>query len=68
MPKDAFDTDVLIVGAGPVGLFLANECVVRPDGYIAFSELNGEGIAAIESARRLLELQTNADKLRVAHG
>jgi 2-polyprenyl-6-methoxyphenol hydroxylase-like FAD-dependent oxidoreductase len=29
MPATALDTDVLIAGAGPVGLFLANECARR---------------------------------------
>src|SRR5690242_6446280 len=29
MPDSAVDTDVLIAGAGPVGLFLANECARR---------------------------------------
>lgn len=29
MPTPALDADVLIIGAGPVGLFLANECARR---------------------------------------
>jgi 2-polyprenyl-6-methoxyphenol hydroxylase-like FAD-dependent oxidoreductase len=29
MPSDGVDVDILIVGAGPVGLFLANECARR---------------------------------------
>ena len=29
MPDTAVDTDILIVGAGPVGLFLANDCARR---------------------------------------
>ena len=29
MADKTIDTDILIVGAGPVGLFLANECARR---------------------------------------
>ena len=29
MPEVAVDTDVVVIGAGPVGLFLANECARR---------------------------------------
>jgi 2-polyprenyl-6-methoxyphenol hydroxylase-like FAD-dependent oxidoreductase len=29
MPLTPFDTDILVVGAGPVGLFVANECARR---------------------------------------
>ena len=33
--------------------------LVRPDGYIAYSAHNREGIAALTSVRSLLERQTN---------
>ena len=33
--------------------------LVRPDGYIAYSAHNHDGIAALESVRSLLERQTN---------
>lgn len=32
--------------------------LVRPDGYVAYSSHNGDGIAALESVRSILELQT----------
>jgi ribulose 1,5-bisphosphate synthetase/thiazole synthase len=34
------DTDVLVVGAGPTGLMLANQlarCGVRPDGHVGLA-------------------------------
>jgi 2-polyprenyl-6-methoxyphenol hydroxylase-like FAD-dependent oxidoreductase len=37
--------------------------LVRPDGYIAYSAHNGDGIAALGSVRSLLERQMNADQL-----
>jgi hypothetical protein len=41
--------------------------LVRPDGYIAYSSPNGDGIAALESVRSLLQRQTHsADLVRVA--
>jgi 2-polyprenyl-6-methoxyphenol hydroxylase-like FAD-dependent oxidoreductase len=33
--------------------------LVRPDGYIAYSAKNGDGIAALKSVRSVLERQTN---------
>ncbi len=38
MKNSANDTDVLIVGAGPVGLFLANECARRGLGWRLIEE------------------------------
>jgi hypothetical protein len=62
------DTDVLIVGAGPVGLFLANAelrvtrrpgmTLVRPDGYIAFASDDGNSTTALEALRSVLQRQT----------
>ena len=34
--------------------------LVRPDGYVAYSAHNGDGIAAFESVRSILELQTHS--------
>lgn len=36
--------------------------LVRPDGYVAYAEHSGDGIAALESVRSLLERQTNSGK------
>ncbi len=40
--------------------------LVRPDGYIAYSAHNCDGIAALESVRSLLERQTNLGKADLA--
>lgn len=36
--------------------------LIRPDGYMAYSGHNGDGIAALESVRSLLERQTRPDR------
>jgi hypothetical protein len=36
-----------------------NITLVRPDGYVAYAAHNGDGLAALESVRSILELQTN---------
>ena len=36
--------------------------LVRPDGYIAYSAPDHDGIAAVDSVRSLLERQTNQEK------
>src|SRR6266571_3626543 len=42
MRNAAIDTDVLIVGAGPVGLFLANECARRGLRWRLFETRSGQ--------------------------
>jgi hypothetical protein len=32
--------------------------LVRPDGYVAYAARNGDRLAALESVRSILELQT----------
>jgi 2-polyprenyl-6-methoxyphenol hydroxylase-like FAD-dependent oxidoreductase len=41
--------------------------LVRPDGYIAYSAQSGDDLAALESVRSLLELQTKPDRASAAH-
>ena len=41
--------------------------LVRPDGYIAFSSLAGDSVAALESVRSILERQTKLEKTAAAH-
>jgi len=41
--------------------------LVRPDGYVAYAEDNGDGIAALRSVRSLLERQTSTGKASAAH-
>ena len=59
------DTDVLIVGAGPVGLFLANECARRGIRNVVMSA--GTVIYAIASAPRRAALKATqlSDKARM---
>lgn len=40
--------------------------LVRPDGYVAYSAHDGDGVAALESVRSLLARQTNSDRVDIA--
>ena len=42
--------------------------LVRPDGYIAYSARNHDGIAALKAVRSVLERQTELGKADVARG
>ncbi|HVT98772.1 MAG TPA: FAD-dependent monooxygenase [Acidobacteriaceae bacterium] len=62
-PNSANDTDVLIVGAGPVGLFLANECARRGLRWRLIEERAGqsEHSKALAIFPRTLEIFDMAD-------
>jgi 2-polyprenyl-6-methoxyphenol hydroxylase-like FAD-dependent oxidoreductase len=41
--------------------------LVRPDGYVAYSDRSGDGITALATVHSLLERQTNSGRAAVAH-
>jgi len=63
MADNAIDTDILIVGAGPVGLFLANECARRNLKYRLIEERSSqsEHSKALAIFPRTLEIFDMAD-------
>ena len=72
MPDAAVDLDVLIVGAGPVGLLLANECARRGLRWRVVEARASQSVhskalaifprtlAAVDSLRSVLDRQTSS--------